>query len=424
MKPQLVQYLKRYIFSDPLYGWVRKLPIIKEVMHNPFRIKSLLDFLEQSKDPAENKKAASNICHILKTDLADWSDKEPKYHNKLLNTAEYLAQKTVLSSFPTRIYLELTNACNLECPMCGQSFFGGKRAFFDRNALDKIVPLYPYLEDLCLAGFGETLIYPHLEEVFNKIPSYVPTRIITNGLPLTEKLIELFAGKLNSIWVSFEATDARTYQEIRGVDAYKALLEKLKMLQDIKRCKKTALPHLYLCFVSMRQNISQLPDYIEQAASLGAAGVKTNFLTVFRESMKKESLYYEPERAQEFFEKAKDTARRHNIEFTYPDDEEKSEDSFFKCKEPWNFSYFSATGDIIPCCVYTLPMGNIYRNSFSDIWNNTHYQQFREKVNSGEKRPERCRRCIIDAHRSAWDKNRHFQLINERNQLIKDDEID
>ncbi len=396
------------------------MPGIDNIMENPFRMETMLEYLAEHPDKRFAARAAHNVCSTLENKMDKWGETNRKFYNKLLNTAEYLAAKTTLSSFPSRMYLELTNACNLDCPMCGQSFFRGKRALLDPRVVNKLEPIYPYLDDLCLAGFGETLIHPHLKEIIYAIPSYVPTRIITNGLPLHEEIIDFLTGNLHSLWVSFEATDPETYQKIRGVDAYHRLLDQIRQLQETKERRGTDLPRLFFCFVAMQRNIHQLPAYIEQASKLGAEGVHVNFLTVFRDSLKEQSLYFDREKAEEYFEKARHVARSCNIELTLPSDNGSGGSSFFRCAEPWQFSYVSATGDIIPCCVYTYPLGNIYSTSFSKIWNNEAYQTFRHSVNSPRSRHQRCRRCIIDANRTRWDENRHFQLIDKKNRLIEE----
>ena len=41
--------------------------------------------------------------------------------NTELNIKEMEAGKTILESYPRRLVLELTNACNLNCIMCGRN---------------------------------------------------------------------------------------------------------------------------------------------------------------------------------------------------------------------------------------------------------------------------------------------------------------
>lgn len=51
------------------------------------------------------------------------------------------------------------------------------------------------------------------------------------------------------------------------------------------------------------------------------------------------------------------------------------------CYVGWNYLRVLSTGEIIPCCKAVLkPLGNIYKNSFLDIWKSEAYQEFRYKA--------------------------------------------
>src|ERR1700688_4361649 len=78
--------------------------------------------------------------------------------NMELNFKESRANKTIVKSYPYRCYLEVTNQCNLRCPMCGQSWFEGKRSYVAEPILNKIKELYPYLQEISVFGFGESLV--------------------------------------------------------------------------------------------------------------------------------------------------------------------------------------------------------------------------------------------------------------------------
>jgi len=56
---------------------------------------------------------------------------EKQNQNTKLNQEEMFKGKTVLKSKPQRIVLELTNACNLNCIMCGRDEANFSLATFD-----------------------------------------------------------------------------------------------------------------------------------------------------------------------------------------------------------------------------------------------------------------------------------------------------
>ena len=49
--------------------------------------------------------------------------------------------------------------------------------------------------------------------------------------------------------------------------------------------------------------------------------------------------------------------------------------SSFPCYVGWHYARVLTNGDVIPCCkASSHPLGNIYRNSFSEIWNSSAYE--------------------------------------------------
>jgi radical SAM protein with 4Fe4S-binding SPASM domain len=53
-------------------------------------------------------------------------------------------------------------------------------------------------------------------------------------------------------------------------------------------------------------------------------------------------------------------------------------DTYAKCAIPWTGLDITADGNVAPCHIfYDLVMGNIYENSFEDIWNGEPYRKFR-----------------------------------------------
>lgn len=57
------------------------------------------------------------------------------------------------------------------------------------------------------------------------------------------------------------------------------------------------------------------------------------------------------------------------------------------CYAGWDFARILTNGDVIPCCKgYLNPIGNIHKNSFSNIWKSKKYNEFREKAKVLSKR--------------------------------------
>jgi hypothetical protein len=51
------------------------------------------------------------------------------------------------------------------------------------------------------------------------------------------------------------------------------------------------------------------------------------------------------------------------------------------CYSGWYYSRILTNGDVIPCCKAAAhPLGNVYKKTFSSIWNSSRYSQFRHNA--------------------------------------------
>jgi radical SAM protein with 4Fe4S-binding SPASM domain len=68
-----------------------------------------------------------------------------------------------------------------------------------------------------------------------------------------------------------------------------------------------------------------------------------------------------------------------------------------ECYQPFQRLYITNNGDVHPCCsAYGLriTLGNIYRDSITNIWKNSRSQGLRNTVNAeSSKQPNACRLC-------------------------------
>jgi MoaA/NifB/PqqE/SkfB family radical SAM enzyme len=66
-----------------------------------------------------------------------------------------------------------------------------------------------------------------------------------------------------------------------------------------------------------------------------------------------------------------------------------------RCRWPWTGIYLTAEGDLTPCCncpdARTVSFGNIFEQTFDEIWNGKPYRAFRKSLRIGI--PEICQRC-------------------------------
>lgn len=67
-----------------------------------------------------------------------------------------------------------------------------------------------------------------------------------------------------------------------------------------------------------------------------------------------------------------------------------------KCWRMWTSPVITISGDVIPCCFdkdAKFIMGNIYKNTFKEIWQNNNYKNFRKKILKSRTSIAMCKNC-------------------------------
>ncbi|MBP5448389.1 MAG: hypothetical protein J6X95_09950, partial [Treponema sp.] len=105
--------------------------------------------------------------------------------NSDLNLKEIDSGATILKSYPRRLVLELTNACNLNCVMCGRNAADFKPTVFDMDVFHSLEPIMDDIEEVTLMGWGEPTIHAHFIEMLETINKHSARKYFcTNGMNL------------------------------------------------------------------------------------------------------------------------------------------------------------------------------------------------------------------------------------------------
>lgn len=139
---------------------------------------------------------------------------------------------------PNVINYHITNRCNYQCKHCFARFDQKELPFDDaKKVIDAIETYFKETESINprinIAG-GEPLIYPYIDEIIDYISSKgIKVSIITNGSSLTEKRVEKWAGKIETIGISIDAKSEKTNEKIGRCTNKGALdLAKIKSVCD------------------------------------------------------------------------------------------------------------------------------------------------------------------------------------------------
>ena len=217
---------------------------------------------------------------------------EEQEKNSKLNLEEIDAQKTILKSAPRRLVLELTNACNLNCIMCGRNAAEFVPTFFKLEWLEKFVPIMHKIEEVSMFGWGEPTVHPKFVEILKWLDNY-PVRkyFCTNGMRLGALEDEIFNRHVDIIAISLDGANAETNNKIRRGGNFNKIVADLKSV--VARKKKLGLnrPYMNFVFCAMASNFKELPELVKLAADIGIDEVKAVYFTAFSKDLLPQALY-------------------------------------------------------------------------------------------------------------------------------------
>jgi len=92
-----------------------------------------------------------------------------------------------------RLYLELTNRCNLSCEMCYRQDWNEPLGDMSKEILSSIegeVAAFPDLKEVILGGIGEPTIAYNFHQAVELFASRYEVTVTTNGITLDETLVK------------------------------------------------------------------------------------------------------------------------------------------------------------------------------------------------------------------------------------------
>ncbi|MCP4343391.1 MAG: radical SAM protein [Desulfobulbaceae bacterium] len=143
---------------------------------------------------------------------------------------------------PLMAMVEITNRCNMRCPICFTDA-GGKGADVGmeeikirlHNLLDVAGPI-----PVQISG-GEPTLYPQLPDIigYAKQLGFNNIELVTNGIVVsqnTEYLVSLVGKGLTAVYLQFDGLSKETYRKIRGQDMSMVRMRCIAAIRKAKIC--------------------------------------------------------------------------------------------------------------------------------------------------------------------------------------------
>ncbi len=275
-----------------------------------------------------------------------------------------------------KIYIEITNVCNLACEFCPQS----KRTpeFMEIETFDKILDqIKPHTDFIYLHVKGEPLLHPEIDRMLDHSDEKgFKVNITTNGTLIKEAKVKLLTkNALRQINFSLHSMDGNEgfhdgNEYLKDIFSFiHEAIDKTKMIVSLrlwnldKDSDEENKHHELLDAIYQEFNLN---DKIEENILPGAMKIS-------------ERIYLNKDR-----------------QFKWPDLREVEDDGTGFCYGLRNQAAILVDGTVVPCCLDgegVINLGNIHDNDFSDIVKRERANNIYHGFSKRKAIEELCRKC-------------------------------
>ena len=291
-------------------------------------------------------------------------------------------------SWPINMQVELTNYCNLKCPVCPTGLGSLQRkpqamdpAFFER-LVDEVGH---YLLTLSLWAWGEPLLHPELADILRIAQNRgINTLLSTNGQNLNDDnvLKALIDYPPTYLIVALDGITDETNTRFRVGAKLAPALDGVRELSRMKREKGKEFPILHLRYMVMKHNEHELPE-LENFA-------RRNYFDIL--TIRTLSIIDAPDDQHNIMKPDNERFRA----YEYSKGERLRRDDF-SCQAAFIFPTVLADGTVCSCeedYNASQPYGKLTKNnSFADIWWSKQANKIRKTIRKNLESFSFCRNC-------------------------------
>jgi MoaA/NifB/PqqE/SkfB family radical SAM enzyme len=265
-----------------------------------------------------------------------------------------------------------------------------------------IIDQFPSLRWIGLTGIDESF----LNKDFMKMLRYVKSKnvyveLYDNFFLVDEKTAdELIDMGIDRILISLDAATKETYEKLRVGSNFERVINNVENLFKLKKEKGNHYPEIDFHYIINKYNLQEVPQYVELVHSLAdGEDAHIQFSRLLHEFKEIKNLFTEV--SEETIDAASEKAKELGVGLLWNEDVPQTKPPISNCIE-WTMPFIFATGDVIPCCAANeaghrdfqkeTALGNVFSQSFKDIWNGEKYKTLRKKLSKGEV-PVQCIDC-------------------------------
>lgn len=278
-----------------------------------------------------------------------------------------------------KIYIEITNVCNLKCTFCPDT--KRKKEFMEVESFKKIISkIKKYTNLITLHIKGEPLLHPKFDEIVKN--SEIPINVTTNGTLLLQNKEALSNKMIRQINISLHSLDKNS-----GMNT-KEYIEKIFEAIDYIHEKNL---NIYISYRLWNlKNISENSQNYEILKALESKYKVENIIEKARENM--------------FIKLDENIFLNQDIEFEWPSLDTTSEENMGTCYGARQQLGILVNGDVVPCCLdqdRVIELGNIFEQNLDEILDSERAKNMVKGFCENRVVEELCKKC---RYRKRFDK--------------------
>jgi MoaA/NifB/PqqE/SkfB family radical SAM enzyme len=345
----------------------------------------------------------------------------PKKSQRFHNQHEAFTQKAydLDSLLPDRYVFVLTNLCNLKCRFCFQE----KDLRENRMRLNDWINISAQLPEYSRVTFtgGEPLMFDKFDEIFRFVASRFDCNMISNGLLLNQKKIDLLLSfeKFRVLSISIDnignkVRDVNEKQWDRTKNMMQRFVEKRNELKSncVLEAKTVVLDsnakelfdiyrycveELYCdnhSFQFLKGSPIQHADFMFQFDDMfnKSSAPVYEYWDVIIEQLEKVRKYNIRTGKKSFLHPkvASLNSNKPISDIRYLNESDFIKENYFPCKFPWSSIHINVDGDLFPCMA--IQMGNVKKTPLEEIIWGKDFINFKDIIRN-EGTVEGCNRC-------------------------------
>lgn len=325
-----------------------------------------------------------------------------------------LGLRKYITNYPYSISIQTVSACNLKCKHC---FINDYRTEIHDGVI-KIMKfnefvlfaerLRPMIQHASFFNFStfEAILNKHLFKMMDLILEINPRMqfpFLSNTMELSaEKIAQLEKYPISEVNISLDGYTKKTVEDFKTEVVFEKIIETIRLLRGSSLKDKLAVT-----FVAHRDNVRELPGYVDFVHDLGVKQIYVSNILSFTSSLEPLALYTPDGNpaAQALFDEAVKRAGHHHMNISMP----RLSPVTTGCQSTETF-FVDINGNVAPCdflavsTPFTLwgktvrhaPVifGNILKDDPLQVYRHPAFKKFRQSHRLGKDLPEQCTHCI------------------------------